>query len=140
GTPHPQLAPHVLDYAGYVEASTQPVRRRELPFAGVPLIISFGPGLRVLSASRAEGWAPHRSFVAGLDDAYALTEYAGAQHGVQVNFTPIGAYLFLGVAMDALANRVIVLEDVLGAAAGRLAAQLYEAGDWAARFAILDSF
>jgi AraC-like DNA-binding protein len=140
GAPHPRLAPHVMDYAGYVESSARPVRRRELPFAGVPLIISFGPGLRVFSTSGAQGWSPHRSFVAGLDDAYALTEYDGVQHGVQVNFTPIGAYLFFALPMDTLANRVLALEDVLGAAAERLTAQLCEAKGWPERFALLDSF
>jgi AraC-like DNA-binding protein len=139
GRPQPRLRPHVLDYCGYVESSARSLRRREVPFAGVPLIISFGPAIRVFSSANAEGWAPHRSFVAGVDESYALTEYSGEQRGVQVNFTPIGAYLFFATPMDALANRVFALEDVLGADASRLTEQLHEARDWDARFALLDA-
>jgi len=43
GTAHPELAMYVRGYQGYFEASSKPVRRRELPSGDVALIISFGP-------------------------------------------------------------------------------------------------
>jgi AraC-like DNA-binding protein len=78
-------------------------------------------------------------FVAGLHDICALTETSGAQGGVQVNLTPLGARQVLGVPMAELANRVVGIEDVLGAAGRRLTAALYDAPGWAARFDLLDA-
>jgi AraC-like DNA-binding protein len=136
--PHGRLAGHVLGYTGYVEKTRLVMRRREVPFAGVPLIISFGPTIRVAGSSASPGWSQYRSFVAGLDDRFALTEYSGAQHGLQVNFTPLGAYRFFGVSMRVLANRVLHLDDVLGAQGDRIASQLVETPTWEERFALLD--
>ena len=136
--PHPRLAGYVLGYTGYVECTRLVMRRREPPFAGVPLIISFGPRIAVAGASASPGWARYRSFVAGLDDRFALTEYSGAQHGLQVNFTPLGAYRFFGVSMRAIANRVVHLPYVLSAQADRIESQLSEAPSWDHRFALLD--
>jgi AraC-like DNA-binding protein len=136
--PHPRLAGYVLGYTGYVEHTRLVMRRREPPFAGVPLIISFGPSIRVAGASASPGGSHYRSFVAGLDDRFALTEYSGEQHGLQVNFTPLGAYRFFGVSMRALANRVLHLQDVLGAATDGIVSPLQEIPRWEERFALLD--
>jgi AraC-like DNA-binding protein len=136
--PHPRLAGYVLAYAGYVERTRLVMRRREVPFAGVPVIISFGPSIGVAGASASPGWSQYRSFVAGLDDRFALTEYSGAQHGLQVNFTPLGAYRFFGVSMRAIANRILPLQDVLGAATDRTVSQLQEMPSWEERFSLLD--
>ncbi|MGH6929828.1 MAG: helix-turn-helix domain-containing protein [Dongiaceae bacterium] len=137
-SPHPRLAGYVLGYTGYVERTRLVMRRREVPFAGVPVIISFGPSIRVAGASASPGWSQYRSFVAGLDDRFALTEYSGSQHGLQVNFTPLGAHRFFGVPMRAVANRVLPLHDVLGAATDPIASQLQEMPSWEERFALLD--
>jgi AraC-like DNA-binding protein len=135
--PDPRLVAYVRDYTGYVEHATRPMRRLEAAFPGVPLIISFGPTIRLTGVHAPP--ALHRSFVAGLDDGYTLTEYTGEQRGVQINFTPIGARLFFGRPMVALARRVVALDNVLGPLAERLAQRLYEAPDWAARFDLLDA-
>jgi AraC-like DNA-binding protein len=141
GMPDPRLAGHVEGpYVGYVEQAAGPMRRQQVPFAGVPLIISFGPKIDILDPQHPGHWQPYRSFVAGLFDRFVLTEYAGAQHGVQMNFTPIGAARFLGLPLGELVNRVVDLEDILGSLVRRLAVQLAEAPGWAARFTILDRF
>jgi AraC-like DNA-binding protein len=79
------------------------------------------------------------SFVAGLHDSYAVAESSGWQHGVQIDLTPIGAHMLLGVAMDSLANRLIELEQILGRIAARLAEQLFVSASWLARFDVLDA-
>jgi AraC-like DNA-binding protein len=81
----------------------------------------------------------HRSFVAGLDDAASLTEYAGEQRGIQVNLSPLGARRLLGLPMVELARRVVALEDVLGARAVHLVQRLQDTPGWEARFALLDA-
>jgi AraC-like DNA-binding protein len=134
GKPDPRLRSGVLSYTGYVEHATRPMRRLEVPFAGIPLIISLGPTILVDGVS-------HGSFVGGLDDSATITEYSGEQRGLQVNLTPLGARRLLGLPMCELARRVVALDDVLGAPrAARLAERLHDAPDWRARFALLDAF
>lgn len=136
--PHSGLRGHVLGYTGYVEQTRLVMRRREVPFAGVPMIISFGPSIRLAGLQEAPDWLAYRSFVAGLDDKPTLTEYSGAQYGLQVNFTPLGAYRFFGTSMRTLSNRILHLDDILGAQADDLVSQLAEASRWDERFALLD--
>jgi AraC-like DNA-binding protein len=59
---------------------------------------------------------------------------------MQVNLTPLGAARLLGATLGELANRVVALDDALGRASRDLADRLWEAGDWAPRFALLDAW
>jgi hypothetical protein len=68
-----------------------------------------------------------------------LTEHAAFQHGIEVRLPPLTARRLFGVPMDALANEVVALEDLLGRDADRLVERLHDAPGWAARFALLDS-
>ncbi len=129
GAPDVRLRGSVMSYAGYVERATRPMRRLEVPFAGVPMILSLGPSILVDGVR-------HRSFVAGLDDRTTVTEYTGEQRGLQVNLTPLGARRLLGLPMQELARQVVAIEDVL--AGEHLAERLHGAPDWPARFALLD--
>lgn len=139
GAPAPRLRRFVRGYCGFAEAAARPVRRREVPSAEVVLIVNLGATLRVehprgtvVAVGRGSG------FVAGLHETSALTEMAGSQRGLEAKLTPVGAHLFLGLPMDAVANRVVTLDDLLGATARDVAARLEAAADWEARFAILD--
>lgn len=136
--PDQRLRAHVHGpYQGWFESTTRPEQRRELPSVIVPLIVNFGSPFRLTdSAGRA---AEFDSFVAGLDDSYAFDEVTGDSLCIQVNFKPLGAHRFLGLPMDALAHRVVALEELLGAPARRLAEQLHDAPSWEARFELLDS-
>ncbi len=131
GRPDARLRGSVESYTGYVEHATSPMRRLEVPFAGIPMILSLGPSILVDGVR-------HRSFVAGLDDRATVTEYAGEQHGVEVKLTPLGARRLLGLPMRELARRVVAIEDLLGSE--RLVERLQDATDWEARFALLDAF
>jgi hypothetical protein len=52
------------------------------------------------------------------------------QSGIEVNLTPLGTFLLFGVPMEALSNRVVALDDLLGGAAARLLTErLHEARD-----------
>jgi AraC-like DNA-binding protein len=131
-TPDARLRDNVLSYTGYVERAAAPMRRLEVPFAGIPLIVSLGPSLLIDGVR-------HQSFVAGLDDAVTVTEYAGEQCGIQVNLSPLGARRLLGLPMAELARRVVALQDVLGDRAEQLVERLHDAQGWEARFALLDA-
>ena len=130
--PHPGLREHVLSYTGYAEWAAAPMRRLEVPTTVVPLIISLGPSLRVNGVR-------HESFVAGLDDAVTITEYAGEQLGIQIDLPPLGARRLLGLPLAELSRRVIPVNAVLGAGFDALVEQLAAAPDWAGRFALLDA-
>src|SRR5262249_49430084 len=112
--PDARLRRYVIDYQGYREHAQAPMRRLQAPFAGLPMIVSFGPSLAVINGDRPAERGIHRSFLAGLHDVHVLTQYQGEQMGLQVNFTLLGAYRFLGITMSDIANRRIGLGDLLG--------------------------
>ena len=130
--PHPTLHPHVGRYWGFTERSGAPVRRREIPGESIVTILSFGPELRVDEA-------PRTSFVAGLTEASVVTEHEGVSHGIEVNFTPLGARMIFGVPMHVFTNEVVPFEDVWGRGASELLERLYEVREWTARFDLLDA-
>lgn len=135
------LRPYVRDYCGYTETSLGRLQRREFPAPQAVVIFEFGPPIRILDHDdEARSCRYQGGFVAGLDDSYTLTEHDGFQHGLQVNFTPIGARLFLGVPMAELTGRVVALGDLFDAEARRFARQLEDVGEWDTRFDLLDRF
>jgi AraC-like DNA-binding protein len=136
--PHPALRRYVREYVGGVEDTHAPLCRRELPADIAPLIINFGAPFRLFDTSDPSRWTEVRSFMTGAFDTYALVGTTGAYACVQVNFTILGARLFLGHPLRELTNRVVALEDVLGSFATRLTSALFDAGSWPARFDLLD--
>ena len=136
----PRLRQHVLGYCGYEEETVGFTRRRELPSGEVIVIIGFGPKLETTYPGQApDRVAKHRSFVAGLHETHCFVESPGTQAGIQLNLTPLGAHLLLGLPMHELANRVVELDDLVGAEGELLVEQLHDAPDWGARFELLDS-
>jgi len=133
GEPSPPLRALVRGggYQGFDQSMDAPVRRLELPHAGIVLIVSLGPRIDV------DGDA-HGSFVAGLYDAPVTVTDDGHQSCLQANLTPLGARMLLGLPMRELAGRTVALDDVLGG--GDLAQRLAELPTWPARFAALDAF
>ena len=118
GRPHPRLAGLVLGYTGYRELSARPVRRREAPSGRCMLVLGLGPPIRLLGPA---GPDVPTSFLAGMHDAPVITEFTGAQHGVQVDLTPLGVFTLLGRPMPELTNRAPRLDELGGARAGRAA-------------------
>jgi AraC-like DNA-binding protein len=139
GAPDPRLDGYVIHYCDYDERTGSFVRRRELPGDRVVAIINLGAPIRV-RAPEGE-WAEHAAgFFAGLHDTYAITETNGAQRGVQIDLTPVGAHLLLRLPMHHLTHRVVALDDLLSRAGAELHEQLALASSFEQRFAILDAF
>ena len=138
GAPDPRLDGYVLNYCAYDERTGSFVRRRELPSERVVAIVNLGEPIRVLTRG---GWTDQPDgFFAGLDDTYALTETTGAQRGVQIDLTPVGAHLLLRLPMHELAGEVVTLEALFGRAGMLLHEALAGASGWLARFELLDDF
>jgi AraC-like DNA-binding protein len=139
--PDSRLKHYVIDYQGYRERARTPMRRLQPPFAGIPMIVTFGPSIDIINGDRPTERGVFRSFLAGLHDVHVITEYEGEQMGFEVNFTLLGAYRFLNITMSDVANRCLNLGDLLGdAEADRLADSLPDAADWPARFDLMDRF
>jgi AraC-like DNA-binding protein len=137
GAPHARLRGFVHGYDGYVETAAN-ISRRETPATFVPMIISWGEPLEIVYPSRSGDRETRHDFISGLIDTYVVTESAPST-GFQVNFTPIGARMFLGLPLNEIANRTVTLEDVFGAEGPRLVERLQNTPDWAQRFAVLDA-
>ena len=135
--PDPRLRPHVLGYCGYAEETFAFSRRRELATPHAVLIVGFGAPIEV-SFPRLGDSVRTTAFVAGPSDCYALVDSFGSQRGVQVDLTPLGAFMLFGLPMRELASSAVQLDDVLGPDGARLPERLHEASGWPARFAILD--
>jgi AraC-like DNA-binding protein len=135
GAPDPRLAGHVLSYCDYDERTGSFTRRRELPSDRVVLIVNLGAPIRVLGSD-----VPSQGFFAGLHDTFAVTETCGAQRGVQIDFSPVGAHLLLRQPMHELCARVVGLDALFGVAGTLLHEALACASGWQERFALLDAF
>lgn len=133
--PHARLAPLLHgSYVGWVDDTRQGFTHRELPFPGLPLIITLGATFR-LADTRKHG-EPMRvgSFVAGLDDWFTESHSPAGTCAIQVNFTPIGARQLLGIPLEQLTRRIVSLEDFLGTEGRRLEQRIAEESSWAGRF------
>jgi AraC-like DNA-binding protein len=94
--PDPRLRGYVLQYCAYDERTESFTRRRELPSDRVVGIVNLGPPIWIDGAPIRDG------FYSGLTGTYAVSETRGAQRGVQIDFSPLGAHLLLHLPMDEL--------------------------------------
>ncbi|NUS09370.1 MAG: AraC family transcriptional regulator, partial [Nonomuraea sp.] len=134
-SPSGWLRPYVHRYTAFTEPAGR-VFRRQVPRSEVIVIISLGDDFVVRDPRTGENVL--RSFVAGLHDSYVLVGNTGGSRGIQVDLSPVGARMLLGVPMREVANRTVGLEEVVGRWAPTVAERLAEAVSWGARFAILD--
>jgi AraC-like DNA-binding protein len=128
----------VLGYTGYSHRTAGSYRRREPAQDRVTLILNFGPRLLVGGPGLDEVAAG--SFLAPLSDTYAVTTEGESLHGLQVDLSPLGAWMMLGVPMYELAEPIVDLDAVLGGDAPLLVERLHDAPGWQARFEIFDAF
>jgi len=139
GAPDPRLCGYVISYCDYDERTGSFVRRRELPADRIVAIMNLGEPIRVCSPGGT--WAEHADgFFAGLHDTYAITETRGAQRGVQIDLTPVGAHLLLRLPMHELAQRVVSLDDLLNRPGRELHERLAHGTSYEERFSTLDAF
>jgi AraC-like DNA-binding protein len=124
----PRLAGLLVDACGYAERSECPVTRRQPPHPAVTVILNLGPPIEVNGVAR-------RTFVAGMHDVSATTTFTGAQRGVELRLTPLGARRLFGVAAAELTNVVTPL-PLLENLADRLAGE----SGWDRRLDLVESF
>ncbi|WP_380286378.1 helix-turn-helix domain-containing protein [Kitasatospora purpeofusca] len=81
------------------------------------------------------------AMVAGLQTSSVKGGFEGAAEAVEIEFTPLGAYMCLGLPLHHLANCHVHPDDVLGAGwSARLSEQLAAVREWDGRWAVIDDF
>ena len=136
----PALRPYLRELNGYCERRPGRVRRRELPRPGIVAILELGPPLRIAVGAAGRIAARAGGFVAGTGDTYLTTEHDGAQAGIELYLTPLGARLVLGAAPAELAGSVVDLADLLPHVERDLLGELRELASWDARFDRVEAF
>lgn len=132
----------VVSYQGWSESSVAPLRRREVPSGIVTVILNLGVPLAIWVPGEGslEPEVHAESFLARISGLPAATEFTGRSAGVQVDMTPLGAHMLLGLPMDELPEPVVALSEVLGPEGPLLTERLEGAADWEKRFDTLDAF
>lgn len=136
--PHSSLAGLVAGIVGLSEHADEAVERRQPAGSLLPLVVSFGDPLEVISLSDGEGAGRYSSFIAGFMPGHATTRFVGTQRCVQVYLTPLGAYRLLGHPGQDLARRVTSLEEVAPFLGGSLPERLGQTATWAGRIGVVE--
>lgn len=137
--PAPALRQYVDPYIGF-------------DLRGLPAGVHCGPPGRALTAvislsvplelsADIDDRAPvtwFSSVAGGLMCRSVAIHHDGRQHGVQLSLTPLGARAIYGMPAAELAQRLVPLDELLGALAVELVDRLRAATTWTARFAALD--
>jgi AraC-like DNA-binding protein len=132
------LAGLVAGVVGMSERAPGPVTRRQPAGILLPLVLSWGPPLDVLSRSEGPGAGRYRSFVAGFTRGHTTTRHGGGQECVQVYLTPVGVQRLLGVPGSEIADTLEHAHDVAPGLGPSLVDRLGSAGSWTRRFAVVD--
>jgi AraC-like DNA-binding protein len=138
--PRAELLPFVAAYHGYRQRGVPPALHRGLPSPFLTVIFTLDEPLHI--AQHADpGQAPgsYRTLVGGLHTAPALITHDGAQSGIQLQMSPLGARALFGLPAGELTSVDVAASELLGPVADEVHEQLRCTGTWAARFAVLDS-
>jgi AraC-like DNA-binding protein len=139
--PAAMLASHVHSYCCYSEETSSFAARRELAGTRGVFIYALGEPLEIVGADgRAILLRAGDGFAAGIADRTSVSRALGQQAGVQVTLSLTSLAAVLGAPVATLANRVVRLDDMIGAAAIELGDALCHAMDDEGRFAVLDAF
>ena len=139
GAPAPALRPFIARYIGYRQAGVAPATHRGLPSPYLTVIFTLDDPLTL--AGHPDPRQPPGSYatlVGGLHTAPALITHQGRQSGIQLLMSPLGARALLGLPAAELASIDVEGPAVLGPLADHIGDRLRAAGDWPARFAVLD--
>lgn len=130
----------VAEHHGYRQRHVPPARHLGLPSPWLTLIFTLDEPLRVTRhPDPRQGPGAYRALIGGLHTAPAVIEHDGAQAGVQLQLSPLGARALFGVPAGELAGLDLHVTDVLGGLADELQERLAAAPTWAARFRVLDA-
>jgi len=136
----PRLRAYVHGYIASSSILRTAVQEHHVPSIEVALLLNFGEPHRRLDGGGSGNWIRQDGvWVVGLHNRHQLTRAVGEREFMVVRFTPLGAHLFLGLPMDAIANEAIDLELIDRALARDLVSRVGVAASWTDRFAVMES-
>src|SRR5690349_6279119 len=137
--PRGPLRAVVAENHGFRYRYVPPARHLGLPSPWLTVIVALDEPLHVARHPDA-AQAPDRydALVGGLHTSPAVIEHDGAQSGIQLQLSPLGARALFGVPAGVLAGIDVCGTDLLGARASAVREQLCEAASWPRRFQVLD--
>lgn len=138
--PSPELAGVVSELIGYRELVAGYSRHTEAASLIVPLVISFGEAFAIGLSRPPNDNDRFGSFASGLHAGPVTINSYGRSCCVQVNFPPLGAWRFFAIPLRELSDRMVALDDVLGAAGRALRDRLGSESDWHRRLDIVERF
>jgi AraC-like DNA-binding protein len=110
-----------------------------LPSSNLTFLISIDRPIHTVEVAGGSPPPALQAFVAGLHPGAAVVRHDGAEAGVAVELTPLGARSLFGLPAVELTSGIVDLADLLGATGRDLPERLAGAGDWPARFRLLDA-
>jgi AraC-like DNA-binding protein len=137
--PHLALRPVVRQYVGYRLGGFAPGLHRGLPSSNLTFLISMERPIDTVAVPDGSPPPPLQALVAGLQCGPTVVRQDGAEAGVAVELTPLGARSLLGLPAVELTAGIVDLVDLLGAAGRALPDRLASAADWRSRFRLLDA-
>jgi AraC-like DNA-binding protein len=136
--PHRALDGLVSACTGYHHVLDERAVHHGLPSCSATLVIAFDEPLDVGwhgdPSSRRQLW----TVASGMHLTPAMIHTHGHQHGIQLDLTPRGVQLLLGVPMGALASQIAGHEELPLGVDGDTLDRLVASRGWGARFDVLE--
>lgn len=134
------LSAVVAGYHGYRQRGVAAGRHLGLPSPFLTVIVTLDEALRIaqhVDPTCLPG--AYATVIGGLHVLPAVIEHDGAQSGIQLQVSPLGARGLFGLPAGELAGVALCGEELLGGSARRLQERLQAAQSWPERFGLLDS-
>jgi AraC-like DNA-binding protein len=137
--PAAPLRPYLGLCSGYRQAGVPPGRHRGLPSPYLTVIFTLDEPLVIAAhPDAAQRPASFDTLVGGLHTVPALITHEGAQSGIQLSLSPLGAGALLNMPAGELAGIDVHGTDVLGDLAGQVHDRLRGLHSWQERFELLE--
>jgi len=137
--PRGPLRAVIAEHHAFRYRHVPPARHLGLPSPWLTVIVTLDEPLHVTRHPDAtQGPDRYDALVGGLHARPAVIEHDGAQSGVQLQLSPLGARALLGVPAGELADLDLHATDLIGRLGGELQERMQAAATWPERFRLLD--
>ncbi len=137
--PPPAHLAHLVEGLWAADGEVNYARERILPRGVVDLLINLGPPYKLLERDDpTRGIDFVDAWVSGVQQRYLVVESGGEAQMMGIRLRPIGAFVFFGMPMHEISDRVVNLDLVLGREVLDLRQRLLETADLIERFRVLE--
>lgn len=129
----------VAEHHGYRQRAMPPARHVGMPSPYLTLIFTLDEPLQLVQHVRPDQQpGEYRTVLGGLHTTPAVIEHGGAQSGIQLSVSPLGARALFGAPAGVLAGLSLEASDLLGRLGDDLQERIRTASTWRDRFRLLD--